>query len=100
VDVVLTLPRTAVHSAVMQAVSLDLGDWFIFVVRPASAALSGPTADGGQRFFITALVDRRTFESFHVDIGLGDPVLGQAENEFSSRRASCLAWPPATLPGA
>ena len=80
VDVLLTLPRTAVHSAVMQAVSLNLGDWFVFVVRPASAALPGPMADGGQRFFITALVDRRTFESFHVDIGLGDPVLEPAES--------------------
>jgi len=31
VDVLITLPRAAVHSAVTQAVSLDLGDWFVFV---------------------------------------------------------------------
>lgn len=62
VDVLLTLPRAAVHNAVMHALSLDLADWFVFVVRPASTALPGPTPDGGHRFFITALVDRRTFQ--------------------------------------
>ena len=77
VDVLLTLPAAAVHGAVLQAVSLDLGDWFVFAVRPASSVLPGPTPDGGQRFFMTTLVDRRTFESFHIDIGLGDPVLGR-----------------------
>ena len=98
VDVLLNLPRTAVHSAVMQAVSLDLGDWFIFVVRPASAALPGPTADGGQRFFITALVDRRTFESFHVDIGLGDPVLEPAESLTTPPLLAFAGIPPVTIP--
>lgn len=98
VDVLLNLPRTAVHSAVMQAVSLDLGDWFIFVVRPASAALPGPTADGGQRFFITAQVDRRTFESFHVDIGLGDPVLEPAESLTTPPLLAFAGIPPVTIP--
>jgi len=98
VDVLLNLPRTAVHSAVMQAVSLDLGDWFIFVVRPASVALPGPTADGGQRFFITALVDRRTFESFHVDIGLGDPVLEPAESLTTPPLLAFAGIPPVTIP--
>lgn len=76
--VLLTLPRAAVHSAIVQAVSLDLTDWFVFVIRPGVATLPGPTADGGHRFYITALVDRRTFESFHVDIGLDDSTLPAA----------------------
>lgn len=98
VDVLLTLPRSAVHSAVMQAVSLDLGDWFVFVVRPGSVALPGPTADRGQRFFITALVDRRTFESFHVDIGLGDPVLELAESLTAPPLLAFAGIFPATIP--
>jgi len=98
VDVLLTLPRAAVHSAVTQAVSLDLGDWFVFVIRPASAALPGPTPAGGHRFFITALVDRRTFESFHVDVGLGDPVLEPAESLTTPPLLAFAGIPPATIP--
>ncbi len=98
VDVLLTLPRTAVHSAIMQAVSLDLADWFVFVVRPDAAALPGPTPDGGWRFYITALVDRRTFESFHIDIGLGDPVLEPAEDLTAPPFLAFAGIPPATIP--
>ena len=98
VDVLLTLPRTAMHSAVMHALSLDLTDWFVFVIRPASASLPGPTPDGGHRFFITALVDRRTFESFHVDIGLDDPVLEPAESLTTPPLLAFAGIPPTTIP--
>lgn len=98
VDVLLTLPRAAVHSAIVQAVSLDLADWFVFVLRPGFAALPGPTADGGHRFYITALVDRRTFEGFHVDIGLGDPVLEPAESLTAPPLLAFAGIPPATIP--
>jgi len=98
VDVLLTLPLTAVPSAVMLAVNLDLADWFVFVARPGAKALPGLTPDGGQRFHITALVDRRTFESFHVDIGLGDPVLEPAENLTTPPLLAFASIPPATVP--
>jgi hypothetical protein len=98
VDVLLTLPAAAVYGAVMQAVSLDLGDWFVFVVRPASSLLPGPTPGGGQRFFITTLVDRRTFESFHIDIGLGDPVLEPAESLTTPPLLAFAGIPPVTIP--
>ena len=94
----MTLLRTAVRSRVMQAVDLDLADWFVFVVRPGAAALPGPTPDGGQRFYITALVDRRSFESFHFEVGLGDPVLEPAENLTTPPLLAFAGIPPATVP--
>lgn len=93
-----TLPPAAVHNAVMHALSLDLADWFAFVVRPATTSLPGPTPAGGYRFFITALVDRRPFESFHVDIGLGDPVLEPAESLTTPPLLAFAGIPPTTIP--
>ncbi len=95
VDVLLTLPRAVVRSAITQAVSLDLEDWFVFAIRSGSAALPGPAPDGGQRFFITAQVDRRTFESFHVDVGLGDPVLEPTESLTTPPLLAFAGIPPA-----
>lgn len=56
------------------AVSLDLGDWFEFEVgEPTEAATGAPGR--GFRFPIRCLLDGRPFETFHLDVGYGDPVL-------------------------
>jgi Nucleotidyl transferase AbiEii toxin, Type IV TA system len=56
------------------AVSLDLSDWFEFEVsEPAEAATGAPGR--GFRFPIRCLLDGRRFETFHLDVGYGDPVL-------------------------
>lgn len=56
------------------AASLDLGDWFEFEVgEPAEAATGAPGR--GFRFPIRCLLDGRPFETFHLDVGFGDPVL-------------------------
>jgi predicted nucleotidyltransferase component of viral defense system len=58
--------------------SLDLGDWFEFEVgEPAEAATGAPGR--GFRFPIRCLLDGRQFESFHLDVGYGDPVLEAPE---------------------
>ncbi len=60
------------------AASQDLGDWFEFEVgEPAPVSTGAP--QGGLRFPIRCLLDGRTFESFHLDLGQGDPVLGRPE---------------------
>src|SRR4030067_690777 len=38
-----------------------------------------PTQATVRRFPTHSLLDGRTFENFHVDVGVGDPVIGAAE---------------------
>jgi hypothetical protein len=60
-----------------EAASLDLGDWFAFeVAEPARESLPD---QGGLRYPIQALLDGRTFEQYHIDIGIGDAVVDQLE---------------------
>lgn len=61
-----------IHQALVKAALLDLGDWFSFeVARP-----EGVTA---RRYAVRSLVDGRPFESFHVDVGIGDPLVEAVE---------------------
>jgi hypothetical protein len=67
-----TSDQTIVH--LRAAVSLELGDWFEFEVgEPAEAATGAPGR--GFRFPIRCLLDGRRFETFHLDVGYGDPIL-------------------------
>jgi len=77
-DLLLVSPRSAVYEALAHAARLELADWFEFTVAPARGALPG-IGEGGLRFPVTALLDGRVFESFHVDVGSGDPVVEPAE---------------------
>jgi hypothetical protein len=52
----------------------DLGDWFAFEVAEAVAAPESTRAVV-RRFPVHGLLDGRTFEDFHVDVGTGDPVV-------------------------
>lgn len=73
-DLLLALPHSAVYAALAHAARLELGDWFEFTVAPARGRLPG-IGEGGLRFPVTALLDGRVFESFHIDVGSGDPVI-------------------------
>lgn len=50
-----------------------------FSVAPARGPLPG-VGEGGLRFPVMALPDGRLFESFHVDVGSGDPVVAPADS--------------------
>jgi hypothetical protein len=52
---------------------IDLGDWFTFEVQNVPSTL--PDEAQGARYPVRSLLDGRNFESFHVDIGLGDPIV-------------------------
>lgn len=66
-----TKQNEALLEILLERKDLDLHDFFTFM-------LSGPTRDldaapyGGARFHIEARIDDRTFEKFHLDIGIGD----------------------------
>jgi len=96
-DVLLAISRMEVHKALEQAALHDLGDWFTFAVRSDTGALPGPDG-GGLRFYVTARVDSRVFESFHVDVGLGDPVIEPAESLTTPPLLAFADIPPVTIP--
>jgi hypothetical protein len=96
-DVLLALPRSQLYLVLANAAKIDLGDWFTFVIRSDAAALPGQ-GEGGMRFFATARLDDRVFESFHIDVGTGDPVLEPAEYLTTPPYLAFADIPPVTIP--
>jgi hypothetical protein len=72
IDVLWTVPQVELNRILAAAATLDLGDWFTFTVQSTSSALPG-LGEGSLRFSVSARLDGRLFESFHVDVGSGDP---------------------------
>ncbi|MFO7696220.1 MAG: nucleotidyl transferase AbiEii/AbiGii toxin family protein [Anaerolineae bacterium] len=70
-------PRDGIHATLASAGLMELGDWFQYLVGPPVR----PMADdaGSVRFQIEAQLDGRLFETFHLDVGWGDPVLESAD---------------------
>ena len=60
------------------AASVDLPDFFVFIVGEAMAELN-QAPEGGARFPVDARLDGRTFVQFHVDLGIGDEILEPLE---------------------
>jgi len=80
IDIAVTKDWTLeeVATRLRQAARLDLRDWFEFEVsEPIAAATGAPR--GGLRFSVRSLLDGRQFETFHVDVGQGDPMLDPPE---------------------
>jgi hypothetical protein len=57
----------------------DLGDHFEFHIGVPEQEFDAPPG-GGARFPVEALLDRRVFAKFHLDVGIGDIVLGSSES--------------------
>jgi len=76
-DLLLLASVEDVHATLVHAGLLDLGDWFRYLVQRPTGNDAG--VGGGSRFLVQSLLDGRPFESFHLDIGWGDPVIEPAE---------------------
>ena len=61
------------------AASIDLPDFFTFIVGEAMAELN-QAPEGGARFLVDGRLYGRTFVKFHVDLGVGDEVLEPLES--------------------
>ncbi len=78
VDLLHTVGREDARRTLARAAALDLGDWFEFeVTQPADEPPD--LQAGGLRFPVHALLDGRTFEAFHVDVGQGNPLVEQPD---------------------
>jgi hypothetical protein len=88
VDIDLTVQRVAasasgdqnqiVREMLQSAADISLGDWFEFVVGPASLDLTAAPY-GGARYPVEARMDERIFARFHLDAGVGDVVMRPLE---------------------
>ena len=78
VDAALRAPLEDASSLLATAASAHLGDWFEFEVGQPGQAATGAPQDG-LRFPVRCLLDGRMFESFHLDVGTGDPLPGEVD---------------------
>jgi hypothetical protein len=73
IDVLALAELSDVLVLLRHAGEYNLQDWFRFEVEQIEDHALGEF--GGKRFHIRSLLDGRTFEDFHIDVGIGDPVL-------------------------
>jgi hypothetical protein len=66
------------RDALQRAAQLDLGDYLRFTIGEARKELHGPP-QGGASFPVTARLADKEFGRFHVDVGLGDALVGAPE---------------------
>jgi hypothetical protein len=86
-----------VHQALVRAALLELGDWFRFEVeRPAAEISIEPI--GGARFPVRGLLDGRRFETFHLDVGWGDPLVEPAETLYTPALLAFANIAPTAVP--
>jgi hypothetical protein len=67
-----------IHEALQAAAAKDLGDSFEFLIQPARAEILAAPGGGGV-FGVLARMAGRDFARFHIDVGFGDGVIGEAE---------------------
>ena len=68
----------AVYERLQQAASRDLNDGFEFLVGQPRGERTGAPG-GGMRCSVEARLAARPFARFHLDVGLGDAVIGQPD---------------------
>lgn len=73
IDILTLAEMRDVLDSLRLAGAMDLQDWFRFEVEQSIEQTTDEL--GGNRFHIRSLLDGRTFEEFHIDVGIGDPVI-------------------------
>lgn len=86
-----SVPIEDIHRALVSAALRDLGDWFTFEV-------ARPERDADLRFPVQSLLDGRPFETFHVDVGTGDPLIEPADILTAPPLLEFAGIPPARIP--
>jgi hypothetical protein len=79
-----------------QTASLDLDDWFIFTIGAAMHDLEAPPY-GGERYPVAASVAGRIFARFHLDVAMGDVMLGTADWLVGHDLLGFAGIPPAQM---
>lgn len=96
VDMLLVGPREDVHSMLVHAALLEMGDWFRYLVQQPSRPQARDA--GGLRFPVRALLDGRPFETFHLNVGWEDPVIEPPEELTAPSLLDFAEIAPAVVP--
>jgi hypothetical protein len=88
---------TSLRERLQLAASIELPDFFRFIVAEAMAELN-QAPEGGARFPVDARLDGRTFVKFHVDLGIGDEVLEPLETVEGEDWLGFAGIPRAVVP--
>ncbi len=96
IDLLAIAPRQDIRASLQEAGALDKGDWFEFEVGVGSEI--PPVGFGGVRHSLRALLDGRTFERFHIDIGIDDPLVVPIEHLETPPLLEFAGIPSTTIP--
>jgi hypothetical protein len=89
-----SISMTQVWDLLQEAVSHDLGDHLTYRVAMPKRELSN-APDGGGRFPCEAFLTGKSYAKMHVDIGLGDVVLGEPDLLVGDDLLAFAGIPPA-----
>jgi hypothetical protein len=84
------------YESLRQAAQSDLGDGFVFLIQPPRREPTGAPG-GGLRCSVEARLSGRIFARFHLDVGLGDPVLDRPEWVTGLALLEFAGIPPARI---
>lgn len=87
----------AIHGSLKSVAMRDLGDAFAFEIREGDDIEQDHGPVQSFRYPVTALLDSRTFARFHVDVGLGDPLVAPAVDLPASGLLDFAELPPAVF---
>lgn len=80
-----------IHAALVSAALHEMGDWFTFEV-------ARPPREADLRFPVRSLLDGRLFEAFHVDVGIGDPLIDLPDMLTAPPLLDFAGIPPTAIP--
>lgn len=81
VDILMYSQKDSLYDILLKAANTDLGDWFTYEIEQPDR---NPLNDfGGFRINISAFLDGRRFERFHLDVGIDDRIIGGFETIFN-----------------
>ena len=95
IDLLALVDIDQVRSMLQKAGRLDLGDYFHFTVAEPPDGLARTV--GGVRYPVHSLLDGRTFDGFHLDVGTMDPMLDPVEYKEMPDLLAFADIPPATV---
>jgi len=96
IDVLAFSQAAEITLRLREAGALDLGDWFSFEVTELEQHSIPDQA--GIRHPIHSLLDGRTFEQFHIDVGVGDPLIGAIEYFYTPALLDFAELNPTRVP--
>jgi hypothetical protein len=96
IDLLMLVQAGEIYPRLRIAGQLDLEDWFSFEI--ANVAQSTTDDFGGTRYQLQSFLDGRTFESFHLDVGVGDPIIDPVEYLQTTDLLAFASFPPTVVP--